>query len=379
MNKGNTLLNINMTIISLVIVFYILYIWDSFIIPFVIAFLLAFSLISTYTFFIKIIKYKSLAFIFNIILYGIIFWVMYKIINSNIQDIVSKSWFYQDQFRFLIDKNVARFNIEEWEFYKKVWSYINFQDIFTNMASLVTNMLGYIWTTLFYLIFILLEYKFFNKKITLMIEDDEKRRKVLEIINKIKKDIKTYFTIKIFISFCSASMYYIVMRSIWLDFAMFWAFFLFILNFIPNIWSIIAIFFPMVLSLIQFDGFYYFFVMVITFVSIEMIMWNIIEPKLTGNKLNLSPLVILLSLVFWWIIWGIVGMLLSVPIMVIINIILSKFDETKPIAILLSEKWDVKSWVDVEFMKNKIKLMQKIEDMLLKKQKNNNISNKSNK
>lgn len=367
MNKGNTLLNINMAIISLVIVFYILYIWDSFIIPFVIAFLLAFSLISTYTFFIKIIKYKSLAFILNIMLYGIIFWVMYKIINSNIQDIVSKSWFYQDQFRFLIDKNVARFNIEEWEFYQKLWSYVNFQDIFTNMASLITNMLGYIWTTLFYLIFILLEYKFFSKKITLMIENDEKRRKVLEIINKIKKDIKTYFTIKIFISFCSASLYYIVMRSIWLDFAMFWAFFLFILNFIPNIWSIIAIFFPMVLSLIQFDSFYYFFVMVITFISIEMIMWNIIEPKLTGNKLNLSPLVILLALVFWWSIWGIVGMLLSVPIMVIINIILSKFDETKPIAILLSEKWDVKSGVDIEFTKNKIKLMQKIEEMLAKK------------
>ncbi|NDK07955.1 AI-2E family transporter [Candidatus Gracilibacteria bacterium] len=367
MNKGNTLLNINMAIISLVIVFYILYIGDSFIIPFVIAFLLAFSLISTYTFFIKIIKYKFLAFVLNIMLYSIIFWVMYKIINSNIQDIVSKAGFYQDQFRFLIDKSVARFGLEEGEFYQKLWSYINFQDIFTNMATLVTNMLGYIGTTLFYLIFILLEYKFFNKKVTLMVENEEKRRKVFEIINKIKKDIKTYFTIKIFISFCSATMYYIVMRTIGLDFAMFWAFLIFILNFIPNIGSIIAIFFPMVLSLIQFDNFSYFFVMVATFVSIEMVMGNIVEPKLTGNKLNLSPLVILLSLVFWGSIWGIVGMLLSVPIMVIINIILSKFDETKPIAILLSEKGDVKSGVDLEFTKNKIKLMQKIEEMLAKK------------
>lgn len=363
MNKSNHLLNINLTIISLVIVFYILYIWDTFIIPFVIAFLLAFSLISTYSFFIKIFRYKFLAFIFNIILYAIIFWVMYKIINSNIQDIVSKSWFYQDQFRFLIDKNVSKFWIEEWEFYKKLWSYINFQSIFTNLASMVTNMLWYIWTTLFYLIFILLEHKFFNKKVTLMVENEEKRRKVFEIINKIKKDIKTYFAIKIFISFCSASMYYIVMRTIWLDFAMFWAFLIFILNFIPNIWSIIAIFFPMVLSLIQFDNFSYFFVMVITFVTIEMVMGNIVEPKLTWNKLNLSPLVILLALVFWGSLWGIVGMLLSVPIMVIINIILSKFEQTKPLAILLSEKWDVKSWVDLEFTRNKILLMQKIEDM----------------
>lgn len=376
MNKSNTLLNLNLTIISLVIFFYILYIGASFIIPFVIALILAFSLISTYSFFKKIIKNGFLTFIITIVLYWIIFWVVFKIISSNIQEIASKSWEYQSQFKFIIDKFVSKFWIDEWEFYQKLWWYFDLQTIFTNMASLITNMVSYIWITLFYLIFILLEYKFFSKKINLMVENEEKRKKVFEIINKIKKDIKTYFSIKIFISFCSASLYYIVMKSIWLDFAMFWAFMLFILNFIPNIWSIFAIFFPIVLTLINPGGFYDFFVMIASFVTIETLMWNFIEPKLTGNKLNLSPLVILLALVFWWSIWGIVGMLLSVPIMVIINIILSKFDETKPLAILLSEKWDVRTGVDIEFARNKIKLMQKIEEMLIRKQKSNNISNK---
>lgn len=343
MNKSNTLLNINLTIISLVIVFYILYIGDSFIIPFVIALLLAFSLISTYSFFKKLIKNTFLSFLLSLLIYVSIFWVITVIISSNIQDLASKSWEYQAQFRFLIDKYLAsKFDIDEREFYQKIWSYMDLQTIFTNMASLVTNLVSYIWITLFYLIFILLEYKFFTKKMNLMVENDGKKKKLFEILDKIKKDIKTYFTIKIFISFCSAFLYYIVMRAIWLDFAMFWAFLLFILNFIPNIWSIIGIFFPIILTLINPGWFYDFFVLLIASLAIETIMWNFIEPRLTGNKLNLSPLVILLALMFWWSIWGIIWALLSVPIMVIINIILSKFEETKSIAILLSEKWDVK-------------------------------------
>lgn len=65
---------------------------------------------------------------------------------------------------------------------------------------------------------------------------------------------------------------------------------------------------------------------------------NIIEPKYLGSRLNLSPLVILLSLAFWGAIWGIMGMFLSMPIMVMLNIIFSKFESTQWIHILLSEK-----------------------------------------
>jgi AI-2 transport protein TqsA len=65
---------------------------------------------------------------------------------------------------------------------------------------------------------------------------------------------------------------------------------------------------------------------------------SFIEPRMMGRTLNLSPLVILLSLAMWWSIWGVIGMLISIPIMVIMVIIFSQFKPTRPIAILLSQR-----------------------------------------
>jgi predicted PurR-regulated permease PerM len=366
MNKNNTLLNVNLTIISLVIVFYILYIWASFIIPFVIALLLAFSIISTYSFIKKIIKRPIVSFFLAVIFYIVFFWVIVKVINSNVTDIIDKSSFYQDQLRFLIDKNVSKFWIKEWEFYQNMWNYIDLQVIFSTMTTLITSMLSYTWIIIFYLIFILLEYKFFSKKLDLMIKDKDKKKKIFDIIYEIKHDVRSYFFIKTFVSLLTWFFSYILMKSVWLDFALFWTFIIFVLNFIPNIWSVIAVFFPVILSLVQFNDYYHFFIVFSGLVFIQMIIWNIIDPKLTWNKLNLSPLVILLALVFWWLIWGVIWAILSVPIMVILSIIFSKFEETKSIAILLSEKWDVRTWVDIVFNKNKTKFIQKIKYLFVK-------------
>jgi predicted PurR-regulated permease PerM len=67
-------------------------------------------------------------------------------------------------------------------------------------------------------------------------------------------------------------------------------------------------------------------------------MGSFVEPRVLGNKLNLSPLLLIFSLVFWGWMWGIVGMLLSVPVMSMIKIILSKFETTQPLAILMSNE-----------------------------------------
>jgi len=76
--------------------------------------------------------------------------------------------------------------------------------------------------------------------------------------------------------------------------------------------------------------------------GVEAVVGNFLDPRLTGQSLNLSPLAIILSLALWGMLWGIAGMFLCVPITVVLMIILSHFDATRPFAILLSQKGKIR-------------------------------------
>jgi AI-2 transport protein TqsA len=130
---------------------------------------------------------------------------------------------------------------------------------------------------------------------------------------------------------------WVLMYSVGLDFAAFWALLIFVLNFIPNIGSLVATIFPSLLALIQFDTLTPFLVILIGVGSIQMLVGNVLEPQLMGRSLNVSPLVIILSLVVWSFMWGIPGMFLAVPVTVIVMIVFYNFDSTRWIALLMSQ------------------------------------------
>ena len=123
----------------------------------------------------------------------------------------------------------------------------------------------------------------------------------------------------------------------------FWAFLIFILNFIPTIGSLIATIFPAVFCLFQFGTFLPSLLVLGIVGTIQVIVGNLLEPKIMGSSMNISPLVTILSLSIWGALWGIIGMILSVPIMVVMIIIFSQFEKTKPLAIMLSEKGEISS------------------------------------
>jgi len=89
-----------------------------------------------------------------------------------------------------------------------------------------------------------------------MITNESNRMHFSEIVDKIKRDIKAYFVIKTMVSLTTATLSYFVMVAFKLDFVVFWAFLIFILNFIPSVGSVIAVMFPILLSVIQFDTYY---------------------------------------------------------------------------------------------------------------------------
>ena len=131
---------------------------------------------------------------------------------------------------------------------------------------------------------------------------------------------------------------YVCLLGLHINYAEFWGVFVFLLNFIPFIGPILAVILVLLAASIQIDTMLSFSVLGVILILIQFIVGNLLEPKLMGNKIDLSPLVILLSLAFWGYIWGTIGMFLCIPIMVIIAIILANFNQTQSIAIALSAK-----------------------------------------
>jgi len=350
-----------MTIFLVIAIIYLLYIWAFLILPFVIALLISFWIISVSSFFRNMWMNTFFSYLFSAFSFFIFFFLVFWIINSNIEEMTSpkKIEFYQNKLDLVttpLFDYLTKFNIDENALKEKILTNIQFWEIFGTITWVVTSIISNAGLIIIYILFILLEHRFFREKVDLMISNPLKKSKINSIINKIKKDVRWYFFIKTLTSISTGVLSYITLFSFWVDFALFWAFIIFTLNFIPTIGSIIAVSIVSIFAILQFWFNINLFFLISILISIQILIWSIIEPKLMWSRLNLSPLVILLSLWLWWVIWWVIGMLLSVPIMVIINIVLSKFDSTRPISILLSEKWyiDDEDEIDIEKTRQKI-------------------------
>ncbi len=117
-----------------------------------------------------------------------------------------------------------------------------------------------------------------------------------------------------------------------------WGFLTFVLNFIPNIGSMIATVCPIIIGLLQYGFGFTVISMAVILLIIQNVIGNIAEPHFLGTRMDLSPVFVLFSLIFWGWIWGIVGMFLAVPISASIKILFSNIEPLKPIAILLGSK-----------------------------------------
>jgi predicted PurR-regulated permease PerM len=158
------------------------------------------------------------------------------------------------------------------------------------------------------------------------------------IFKNVTIQIRKYIILKTLISIGTSVLFMITLALFGVEFVVVWGILAFILNFIPNIGSLIATILPLVIAFIQFENTMVVLWLAIILISIQQIMGNLVEPKLLGDSVNLSPIVILFSLVFWGWLWGIWGMFLSVPITVMIKIILENIEATKPISIMMGSK-----------------------------------------
>lgn len=180
----------------------------------------------------------------------------------------------------------------------------------------------------------------YNNKIetsSLFEEEEIQDDKVQKIWDRINKQVSKYIGIKIVVSVATGAMFYIVSKSVGLDFAFLWGVLAIVLNFIPTIGSIVITVLTIFMAIIQFlPNWTPILIVAAGTILTENIIGNFIDPRLQGNQLNLSPFVILVSLSVFGYVWGIVGMFLAVPLLSVLQIVFANMEETRPIAMLIS-------------------------------------------
>jgi len=287
----------------------------------------------------KMIKYgipKSIAIMLVIMIFLIIVLSLAGLIGQSLQQLSQLMPTYriqlQQQFTWLINK-LAAYNITLSS--AVIMNYFDpsaAMGMAAKMLSSVGNVMANLFLIILTVIFMLAEAAQLPKKLHFAFDDPQMR---MSQIDKFLASVNHYLAIKTVVSIITGIAVAIMLWAFGLNFYLLWGVLAFLLNFIPNIGSIIAALPAMSLAMLQL-GLPSAGLIGIGFMVINTVMGNVIEPRYLGKGLGLSTLVVFLSLVFWGWLLGTVGMLLSVPLTMIIKIALENSAEGRWLSILLS-------------------------------------------
>ena len=162
------------------------------------------------------------------------------------------------------------------------------------------------------------------------------------LVGNIQKQISFYLIIKIFVSLLAAFCTWVILASLKTELATMLAVLTFVLNFIPNIGPFISTALPVPVLFLQYGFDWHILLALILLTAMHFIVGNVLETKWLGKGMDLDPIVVLACLIFWSLVWGIMGALLAVPLTAIIKIALSRNETTQPLANLLAGKYAFK-------------------------------------
>ena len=211
-----------------------------------------------------------------------------------------------------------------------------------SFSSSISKMAGYTLLIFIFMFFLFLEYPYLNEKIKDAFSFRE-AKKFNIISTRILYLVGRYFFVKLIISLLTGLEVWGLLKLLGVDFALVWGGIAFALNFVPTVGSTVVVILISIQGIVQFypDVFMPTVVFLLN-LGIQQLMGNLIEPRIQGSNLNLSPVLILISLAFWAWVWGPLGAVLAVPITVMLRVVFSYFDSTRFISILMSTGYSKK-------------------------------------
>ena len=162
-----------------------------------------------------------------------------------------------------------------------------------------------------------------------------------ETVREIDLQIRTYLSLKTVISVVTGAIFSLALALFGVPMALSFGVLAFLLNFIPNIGPVIATILPLPLIILDPSGnLIWMLAAIATISAIQLISGNVIEPKMMGESSDLHPVTILVGLMFWGMMWGIIGMFLATPMIAAAKIVLERFEPTRKVALLMAGRWE---------------------------------------
>jgi len=276
------------------------------------------------------------ALILAIVLSVVLFGVSGLVIADNASTFVGQLVAYTPRLNNLIAQVAGLFGMEVPPTINELFAQLNVSAYLGDFAKGLQGFASDAFFILIYLGFIIASRRGFQRKVIGLFPHQAERKEALAAFRRIRDGVERYLWVQTVTGLMIAVASWIAMVAVGLDNAVFWAFLIFIASYIPVIGGAVGILAPPIFALIQFETFWPAVILLAVLQAIQFVVGNIVLPRMQGDSLNMDPVVVLLSLAFWGLIWGMTGMFLSTPLTVMAMVILAQFDGARWLAVLLS-------------------------------------------
>lgn len=339
--QDNKVVTASLAIIVIFIAGVVLRLAKPVLFPFFLAVFLSFVLSPALDFLTRLKVPKSLSIVLLLLVTFFILYLLGTLFYATGKTFASEFPKYGQKISSILNSLQARLNPSQLDIEPVEWTK---QLDLNRIGSLLLSTLGpflsflsNLFLILLFLVFILAGRGKAKEKIRRSL-DGQRSQTVINVLEKIDLQIQKYLGIKTIISFFTGVFVTVVLVLFGVNFAIVFGFLAFLLNYIPNLGSIIATALPVAIAAFQFNSLWPALWILIILMAIQMTMGNFIEPRLMGGGLGLSPLVVLFFLFFWGWLWGIPGMILAVPIAAVINIVCQNTPGLEFVSALMSKE-----------------------------------------
>jgi AI-2 transport protein TqsA len=261
------------------------------------------------------------------------------IVSVTVNDLVAAMPRYQQNLETLAGTVTEMFGMESptWdEIVELTLGSLNLQAISLRVLGGVSSLGLTVFLVVIYSGFLMVEQRRLSTKLAVAFPQGDRAELTGRILRDVNGKIGDYLAVKTAVNIVLGAISFVILWVMGIDFALFWGVVIALFNYIPYAGSVLGVALPVILSMAQFGSLGTTAVLGGLLIAAQAIVANVLEPRMIGRQLNLSPFVVLVSLAVWAALWGLPGALLAIPLTAMIAIICNAFDSTRFVAVLLA-------------------------------------------